>query len=338
MDGNWKKTAPVTGQLPEEDDLSLEELEALAKEGYDVKVSSNELNSELDTLFRMEDSPELQAVYDASTGYYSYAFPNGRSFSMTAPFGSISNSPVTVETGNDVRILRFCHDNQTAVVKEAEEENKDILGFTADIEGGYAFSVSSETRDNAYYESYTGRYSFTLQGEGTKTNLSLINAPYGFEIGEVYLNGGRLEGDFGDRILLTKDGDYTFVFYPVKVAGAGNYTVSLKRDTTAPSMYFSEDIFAGEIKDTVFFKPQEEDAEVVLYRNGLRMSTVPDGISAGGDYYLEVSDPQGNTRGYNFSVSKKKSSSLSFYGLYLAGILIIFGIVYLFSRRNLKVL
>ncbi len=348
---NWKlKTKmPVTGQLPEEVESSINESNV---EGSELEEVVNSLSPEdraelekshstgsgdLDPRFKVEDSPRLSAGYDPSNGYYTYQFPNGSGFSMTVPLGALTDHGVNVRTDGEAFIPVYSHDNNRYAAKDHEEEEK-ITGFSAEETGGYDFTVESDTRRGSLWESYVSRISFRVESPDRPTDISYVAAPYGFEIGEIYLNGEKQSPDNRERTVLKEDGDYTFIFYPMDVPGAGEYRVSFKRDTTAPRVIFSEDINKGEIQDTLYFKAAEKDAVISIYRNGLKMSTVPDGISAGGDYHLEVYDTLGNSRGYDFSVKQKRSTPFSFYGLYLGGVLLIFLFVILLAKRNLRVL
>lgn len=286
----------------------------------------------------MQDSPELKASYDAATGFYNYILPNDGGFSMNAPLGSISNYQVTVKTLNGAVISRYCEDNSNVEVPEAEENGKSIVQFTADKEAGYCFAVKSDTMGKPRWESCRSRLSFIVKKADSPTNMSLLKAPYGFEIGEITLNGKSMDISDKKMMILTEDGDYDVSFYPVKVEGAGNYTVSFKRDTTAPYMIFSEDISGGEIKGTIFFHPSEADAEVKLYRNGKEVQRVPDGISAGGNYHIEVSDSLRNRMDYYFSVKSKASTPILLYAAGIIALAAVGAIIYLKAKRKLRVL
>jgi len=291
-----------------------------------------------DLQFRSVDSPALTARYDAADMSYVYTFPNGRSFSMNVPLGGITNYAAVVATDEDTDIIRYTEDGVLAAAADEVENEGWIGSFSANETGSYAFTVESDTRDNVVWETYTSRGSFRIIRKDVPVNLSFIKAPYGFEIDGVYLDGAPVPVKDRQMTVLEKDGAYTVDFYPARVQGAGMYSVSFIRDTTPPYMTFSEDIHKGVIEGTLYFQPSEAGAGVDIYRNGLKMSAVPAGISAGGSYFMEVSDAVGNTREYSFEVSHKRSTPYLFYGALLLFVLFIFVIAYLRARRDMGVL
>lgn len=288
--------------------------------------------------FKTDDNPRLSMEYDSSTGTYHYYFPNGSGFSSNCPLGSISNSSVEIHTENDAFIERCSRENILYEMPETAEKDEKLLEFNSDSTGGYDFLIESITNDGVNWEIYSSCMTVSLINRENAVRMSLLRPPCGYEIGEVLLNGENMAAGRKDLIYLERDGDYTVTFSPVEMKGADDYLVSFKRDTTAPGLIFSKDITAGEIEGTVSFRPTEENERISVYLNGSLISETPDAVAAGGDYRIEASDIYGNSRDYYFKLKGQSAFSPALYIGIAAALILSAVIVFLCSKRSLRVL
>ncbi len=318
-------TAVDFGDGSQYEDLTEEEIAALEKaiengEEDDILNPDGTLNQEaLDALARealgdselphteegISEATGLSSGYDASTGYYRHDLKNGMCFYTDVPNGMITNSKVTLLTRDDLNFSIY-RDGEAIEYKEGDGIYE---------EGSYTVVISAE--DVIFYEAYQDRlpeFHFRII-ENPVRDLSIVNAPEGFTIREVWKDDMTADGIkmIGDKaVWLREDGKYTIAFSSDIADIETQFTLDR---TSSRFEVFTEKNLA----QLGFYS--EDQSRCVIYRNGDLYQERDDvlyKITQAGEYDYYVFDVAGNMSYAHFTVK---------YGMNLGAIIAILAVV-----------
>ena len=237
-------------------------------------------------------NPEMELSYSAESGQFTYTLPDGEYFRSTVPFGGWAGIRAQVETSGNMNVYRVLKDGEPQDFSEG-------LVFTQP--GSYRITMWDNELGLNGDTSYRIDYCFVLYSSRPQ-NVSHINAPMGFEVESVSWNGvsqGTADPSFAH---LELDGTYEITFLAPE-AGA-RWSMRLTRDTTAPALWFSEDISGGRAEDYLDFIPSDPDCQIDILWNGQQAEAYGSRLAMDGRYVITVTDQAGNSREYDFTLRK----------------------------------
>ena len=82
------------------------------------------------------------------------------------------------------------------------------------------------------------------------------------------------------------------------------WSMGLTRDTTAPALWFSEDISGGRAEDYLDFTPSDPDCQIDILWNGQQAEAYGSRLAMDGRYVITVTDQAGNSREYDFTLRR----------------------------------
>lgn len=193
------------------------------------------------------------------------------------------------------------------------------------------------TEDGAYKIDFTcygsdGRlekryFSFNFFSKPTN-RLGIFQAPFGFELTRITLNGKDVpvtERNFAD---LNGEGEY-FIEYK---NGNTTRSVKLSRDITPPVLYFNgttDVIFSERV-----FVTSDTECSIRVTKNGQISSSTTELLGAG-IYRITAADAAGNTTSARVEIKAVSAiNPLDF--VIIFGVLVVGGVVYFFIQRNRK--
>lgn len=145
-------------------------------------------------------------------------------------------------------------------------------------------------------------FRFTILPEEVSL-LNLLQAPEGFVIGKIELDGRDIKPDNPRWHFLHEDGRYQVNLSQEQ--GELSYNLSFKRDTQAPLFTISPVLDRREIKDTVYLELAEDMASLEMYYNG-RMAPIPiKRLELAGLYQFRLWDRAGNERYYQIRIGER---------------------------------
>lgn len=332
-------------ELTEEDERQLRvKLDEIDRK-YDMSGSGSRMSIEL------LENPELTVVYDPDSGSFSYTMPNGGVFRSTVPLGGMCCGRAEVETGDMTYIDRLSHDGELydgetgkkATVSADDPEKPVMTSFGTELPGNYSFRIDSQVRTGMKISTCRVSASFRLIEEGERLRTDVLTAPWGYRIKELRLDGKEVNITRPGFMELIRDGDYAAVFEPDPgKADAGRllpeYSISFFRDSTPPCVSFSKDIRQGPVEGPLEFYRSEDDTVLRLFWNGQALESVPDPVTATGDYRLEAVDPCGNTFSYEFRIQNKRGMPGRYYILIALVLTVFFVIVVLRAQYSMRIL
>ena len=325
--GPEKVFAAEASEFPEEDpaddtgkDLTLEELEAL-EDTESQPDTAPEAFPGIKGKFVSKENGPLEVTYDPSSHEFEYGMENGGAFRMNVPIGGITDKAVNIRTSEDTWVTSFYEDGKDAlsddiqyssvseaIVAAARKNKKEIR---ADVTGTYDIRVMSAVINRSDMTMCSNFGSFTIARSDIPVWINSLQAPYGYKIGRMSVNGRTHEVN-AERAELKTDGEYEVEFEPV-ISGLPRWVSHFKRDTTAPSLYFTPPIKNGIMREKVTFRKKEEDSYVRIYLNRKEVSLAEGTAVADGDYRIEVSDAAGNENVYTFRLDTREKAPSGVY-------------------------
>ncbi len=238
------------------------------------------------------EDPRMTVTFDEEKQMFCYRLPNGAGFYASVPYGGIAAMSARFE---------FSEEYSVTVQRNGMTETYDeTVGFTQ--AGAYQLRI---VRLNQYdsnqtdYNSYIINFPFVLINSSV-SSLTVINAPDDFVIWEIYMNGEPVERDSPYWQWLDADGIYECIF-----TGEENqslfYSISFRKDTSAPFLNFSEGAFSGEAS-IVQYTPVEENCTIAVTRNSEYYTPAANTLAVAGNYRITVSDQAGNVRTYDLKI------------------------------------
>lgn len=268
---------------------------------------------------------DLETSYDEQQQQFVYTLPNGAFFYTTVPIGSRSSGTITITAGENISIFQVLKDGKTIALSR---------GGVLEEEGHYSVYIASNLFGLDEGESYGFFIAFEIADEKT-ADTSFIAAPYGFTVDQVFYENMPIEHPYADYVLLQGDGLYEIIF-----RGAGiSYTTRVELDTTAPIIWFSEDITKEYVKKELDFQILEEDVDIQMYRNGKQVISSKNKIVQSGQYEFVIKDKLGNERTYSFEMNIKRTFDIRYLVLLLGIGMCLFTVTFCLRkwRGNVKV-
>ena len=149
---------------------------------------------------------------------------------------------------------------------------------------------------------YETHFDFDILDSAT-TYIGVIEVPLGFTFKEILHNGKNIDIPDGSYYFIDRDGEYSFTFSSDKFKDC-EYSFSMKRDSVAPFLTFSKDIYSGVVKAPVYYDyAHNEEAKVSVFIDNTAIEMAPKSeCYTDGWYTFIVTDEANNERIYKFYV------------------------------------
>lgn len=257
-----------------------------------VENEYNELEpEELQDLTEVKN-PGLELSRDADRNVFRYTFPDGVWFETNVPLGGWSRSSVRIATDEKLHVYQIYHDGEVAGIGDELEFNE---------VGGYEIILRDNELGSRGGTAYYAVMTFRLYKNET-ISLSRVNTPMGLTLVSARKDDERIAVTDADCIQLTQDGRYVLEY--ADPAGVICWRMEFVRDTTPPKLRFNVPMNGEPVREDVAFSPSELDADIYLERNHSEVEASLNIIRVNGRYHMEISDPAGNRRDYDFTVDK----------------------------------
>ena len=302
----------------------------------------------------LTEHPPLTVSYDEERKRFIYEFPNGATFSMTAPLGGMANEPVTIEAEEGMELIGLSVDDVSLIEEMAEdaleeeersepvETEKPVTGavfegdaVTVTNKGDVQFVMFSDGVSNGEAkDSYLLRGSVRILDYDELVGIHYIGTPPGLTLSLITCNGERQEADSPYGVKLVGDGNYQLLY----TFGRTEWLVTFRRDTTPPMLLFSEPLEGKKFDHPVSWQVYRKGVDVTVYLNNTVLLTQENMVYADGQYRIRAADQAGNYREYRFVIARGMTIHPE-YALLALGVLVVFGaVVVLLYRRRLTVL
>ncbi len=271
-------------------------------------------------------NPDLELDYSPTTGMFTYTLPDGEYFSSNIPSGGWASIRTQLEVSEDLNVYRVLRDGEPVDFSD---------GLVFDLPGSYRVTMWDNELGIKGDTSYRIDFCFVLYSPAPR-NVSHINAPMGFMVSSVSLDGMAKATDSRDYVQLEEDGNYEILFEDPK--GTIRWQMDIERDTSAPALYFTPDIKSGRVSEYVDFTASDRDADIRILWNGQQVEAYSPRLAMDGHYQITITDQAGNSRQYEFTLRK----GFDIRGGYLIIIPVLLlaaaGGIVLYWRRNMRVL
>ena len=326
--------------------ITAEEIEEMEKS---VSESRADFQSEGKSRLRYISitDPDLKMSYDSGEEVFIYTMPNGADFSMTAPLGGITGEMVTVDARKDSWIVSILKDGDSLIekpekfssVSEALASISDEKVLSADLgeKGSYLFHIRSSTLDRSKKQICDSFGGVRVIKENDPIWINELFPPYGYEVGEAYVNGKQVPVQDGGRLELKRDGRYEVHFYP-RTAGLPEWVSCFVRDTEAPGLIFTPALTEDPMRTPVSFRTTEAGTHTRVFLNNVEITLYNLTAVADGDYRIIVSDSTGNENEYEFRIRLEEKAPVTMY-LILAGALMVIALLVIISaHRRMRII
>ncbi len=292
----------------------------------------------------VESDPVLSMRYE--DGMFRYTMPNGCFFLMSCPLGGTTDEPVEVVTGEDTWIISFFEDGESCMpktdfqsVSEALASMPDNVIKSMDLRntGSYLFHIRSSVTKKSGRQTYDVYGGFRIAVTDIPVGSAYIEAPYGYEIKEIFLEGRGVKPDGKERSELVGDGSYEVRFSPLK-RGFPEWTSRFTKDTTAPALVFTPKITGDPEEGPVSFVPTDSNAAIQILLNNKEVTLHNMTAAADGKYQITVTDTAGNSNEYSFNLEMKEKTSALPYLIIVLVIIILSLLVVLFEHRRMRII
>lgn len=233
---------------------------------------------------------EMQMMDNDKIRYY---LPNGEFYNVTVPNGAITSNPVKIEPSSQV----------AAIVTKDGESSSIFNSWTYTEPGTYQvkmlfYSIGSDNYEKV--QVYEVHHYFTIIGN-TVNQIGAVSAPEGFEI--ISVKKDNVKQTFSNPKIHFLEGDGIFeIRYRDIETGTIYSQTTFERDTIAPFLEFSTDIFDGPVKGPVEFYIADPEDKVYIAYNGNSALARSNHLSSAGKYSLKVVDQVGNSRMYSLEI------------------------------------
>ncbi len=319
----WDETSWPEGVSWED---SLEDMELTEEEEKELEA----LFSDLEFSETMEGQkpdgervwiqPELS--YNGESGMWDYHFPNNSVFSASMPGGFLTSEPVLLNV-MDNAYRKLTRDDQMMSIPED--------GYLHEP-GAYHLQlhVYNDDTDTSDLNIYCMDYYIQIIPSRYRSG-SVIQVPEGFEIAQIMRNDHLMEQDEAEWTFLEQDGMYQII-YRHKESGT-TFSSSFYRDTTAPFLFFDQEVSCSFMEVPVSYEISEPLAQLQVVRDGIRLDEPEQTLTVSGSYQFLVTDEAGNSRYYRMK-TKEKLLNAGVRELILAIVVFPGAGIYLIYRRN----
>lgn len=216
---------------------------------------------------------------DPLTGQYLETLFTGTSFGASVQNGATVNGSVS---------FRFPTENTLAVQVTKNGESYDYkVGNDFTESGWYCMDIRDTV--SGYAEVYEGKetpkFYFQIINDPVK-DLTIVTVPQG-EVVKSFTWNGREQGDHTSWVTFPYDGTYVLTY---TTAAGEDTTVTIEKDSRPPKLQVSARNGRASIET------DHETDQILVYRNGERVTTPADGqITGAGQYEIYATDLAGNT-------------------------------------------
>ncbi|MCR5676293.1 MAG: hypothetical protein K6G16_11345 [Lachnospiraceae bacterium] len=289
------------------------------------------------------EHPKLSVSRSENGKSFIYTLPNGSDFSMTAPLGGIANDPVTITAGEGMEFKGMWKENQSLLAEaDADDETEpadlgvqiDGDSITVNYSGDYQFILISDGISNGQVDdSFMLRGAFRILNVDERVRTGYIGTPPGLTLSLVTVNGQKQEITDRYGLQLMKDGNYHLQY----TLGKSTWDVSFVRDTTPPMLLFSVPIEEVLFDGPVSWQIYRPDTEVTVYWNNMPLDAPDNTVAGDGRYRIVAKDSVGNSRTYQFIISRGMKLHPELFLAALGILLVVSFVVILLYRRRLDV-
>ena len=264
-----------------------------------------------------------RSTYNTAGNFYRYEFSDNRGFEMSCPLGAWVNSAVALMADKDIQLLSVTKDGEQLV------SNVDAQLICRET-GDYEFLAVHTISEGGEYV----MGSFHIVDVRLPVTISYIQAPEGYQMDTIWLDGHQVTASDLRYTELSEDGRYELRFSAIGTDDRlpRDYTVSLVRDTIPPGIEFYGDIVDGYFTAPVTYEVLEPMTELQVYYNGQEVALEVPVLRAEGNYYFRARDLAGNERSYNLYVSRQLQFPWVSFGIF-CGILFLLGIIIILHAR-----
>lgn len=273
------------------------------------------------------ENPPLVLGWEPETGMFTYTLPNGESFQMNVPLGGTAGQAARILLSDGLTAYTMKKDGEAALVPE---------GLVFREPGHYELTVMEKTLGIGETVTYRAGIWFTLKSAGPEA-VSLVNAPYGFSISSVRLDGSELAVSNSRAMVLKTDGTYEFSFTANDGFGAV-WADTIIRDTAPPALTFETEVDGKVLTKDVAFLPPGRGERMQILCNGQEAKASLNRISQNGSYRITIWDAAGNSREYRFIMKQGTSFAGKQVIIVLIVLLLAAGAVMVYWRRNMRVI
>ena len=193
--------------------------------------------------------------------------------------------------------------------------------------------LSSIKKIGSYVLQYKGKKVLEFRVLGEYSTLDVFNAPNGFYIKDVLLEGKPAQFSY-QSVKLSGEGAYEVVY--VCEATEKVYSFKTIVDRTAPKLVLEELDKKGRARGPVDVSDREANSTLKILLDGQEQK-VSNTLTKSGDYIVTISDRAGNYNTYKFTIMIYfNTSSITFLALVLAVVLGITAYIVI-SAKRLKV-
>lgn len=239
--------------------------------------------------------PDMQVSFNQETHMMDYEMPNGSRFSSSVPDGMTTTDPVTLIPMNNAYVT---------ISRNGVREKAAGDGYYSQA-GNYCISIldysyGTTTGDKNVYQV---NFNFRIIPEEV-SQLNLLNAPEGFFIEKLELDGKSLEIENPQWEFLHQDGHYR-VWFADSSTKKIRYQTSFTRDTVAPLLVFTPMIDREVMNRDVEVRISDLQGGVQVYYNGQPVKLGSNQITTGGLYQFRTMDRVGNERFYSLKMENR---------------------------------
>lgn len=190
--------------------------------------------------------------------------------------------------------------------------------------------VSAIKQVGSYVLQYKGRKVLEFRIIGEYSTIEFFNAPNGFYIQDVQLDGEGAQFSHGSAGL---SGEGTYAVSYVCEATGKSYSFKTTADRTAPELVLEELDEKGRARGPVDLSDREANSILKITLDGEEIK-VSDTLTQSGRYVVTIADSAGNYNTYNFTIMIYfNTSSITFFILILAVIGGISAYIIISSKR-----
>ena len=290
-----------------------------------VENQYNEMEPEETADLTEIENPALELRWDADRNVFCYTFPDGVWFETNVPLGGWSRGAVQITTDDKLHVYQVYRDGEIVGIGDELDFNE---------VGGYEIILRDNELGSRGDTAYRAVMTFRLYKNETIC-LSRVNTPMGLKLVSARMDGERLETADTDSIQLTRDGRYVLQY--ADSTDTVCWSMEFVRDTTPPMLRFNVPMNGEPIREDVAFSPSELGASIYLERNRSEVTASLNIIRVNGRYHMEVSDPAGNMRSYDFTVAKSADINIRGVIVVALAVLALLAGGFVYWRRSMRV-
>ncbi len=270
-------------------------------------------------------NPGLDLRWNADRNVFRYSFPDGAWFETNVPLGGWSRGAAQITADDKLHVYQVYRDGEIVGIGDELDFNE---------VGGYEIILRDNELGSRGSTAYSAVMTFRLY-KNENLCLSRVNTPMGLKLVSARKDGERLDVADTDCIQLTRDGRYALEY--ADSSGTICWSMEFVRDTTPPMLRFNVPMDGEPIREDVAFSPSELGADIYLERNNSEVTASLNIIRINGRYHMEVSDPAGNMRSYDFTVTKSADIDIRSVIVIVLALLALLAGGFVYWRRSMRV-